>query len=107
MAETIREAEADKLTAAKIVQGWALNDANDPHAREALESRIEAALITARQQQRDADAVKCDEAAEESGKIAEQYWREGDLTNARLYQGLCTAASKSAAAIRAEGEAGK
>jgi len=99
-------AETSKQIAAKIVQGWALNDANDPHAREALEGRIEAALATARQQQREVDAAKCNEVAEESGKLAEQFWREGDRDNASLYQGLSTGASKSAAAIRAEGEAG-
>ena len=65
--------------------------------------RNAAAITEARKEQREKDARIAEAAAEESGKLAEQYWREGDRLNARVRQGWCSGANKSAAAIRAEG----
>lgn len=58
------EWEGTDTEAAKVVQGWAFNDANDPHAREALESRIAALVHRAVDEQREANAKKCDAIAD-------------------------------------------
>lgn len=46
-----------KVEIPRLVQGWVLNDMNDPHARESLEGRIEA-LCTRYGDEKAKDAAK-------------------------------------------------
>lgn len=49
--------------AAKLVQGWVLNDMNDPHARESLEGRVIALCRRVAAEQLEEDAERLDRIA--------------------------------------------